>query len=89
MLEVCFGSSQTKYGKWSAEENQDVIYPRIYDTKMVNGMASQTTSASIVLETVVCKGFYIETALCESIATLSEICSLGSSLSKEPPRVQR
>ncbi len=61
----------------------------MYDTKMVNGMASQTTSASIVLKTVVCEGLYIETALCESIATLSEICSLGSSLSKELPRVQR
>jgi hypothetical protein len=56
---------------------------------MVNGMALQTTSASIVLKTVVCAGFYIETALGESIATLSEICSLGSPLSKELPRVQR
>jgi hypothetical protein len=58
-------------------------------TQMVNDMASQTTSASIFLKTVVCEGFYIETALCESIATLSEISSLWSSLSKELPRVQR
>jgi hypothetical protein len=49
MLKDCFGNSQTKHDKWSAQENQDVIYPRMYDTKMVNGMASQTTSASMVL----------------------------------------